>query len=187
MVAIFDDKKTADFYDMNLQYARNHFRGEYILNSKTGEEYINFVTVPDYNANGRTLGIKIDLRDQNKKKPDVPRLSLVTPVYAQEWFDSYDPNISLERQIGSLDNFAIALQKNPEMLGYVAFYVGGKDSVKKIRARINIVRRYLIQTRKIDKKRIVIIYAGKFDTSWMVLQPSPRDKPPPKFGFDSKH
>ncbi len=61
--SIFDNKDVAKFYDMNVQSARNHFRGEYILNRITGKEYISFVTIPDYNGNPRAR-IKIDLNSK---------------------------------------------------------------------------------------------------------------------------
>jgi hypothetical protein len=61
IVGIFDRKDTAKYFDANLQSARNHFRGEYILNRIIGEDYVSYTTVADYNGNYKNR-IKMDLR-----------------------------------------------------------------------------------------------------------------------------
>ena len=67
IVGIFDRKDVAENYRFNVQEARNHLRGEYFLNRITGEEYISFVLIPDYNGNPQAR-IKIDLSSKTTTK-----------------------------------------------------------------------------------------------------------------------
>ncbi len=109
------------------------------------------------------------------------QLGLLRSVLSQDVFDSYKSNISWINERVHLDNFAIELRKSPEMVGYIAFYTNEKTSLKKIKARINRARRYLINYRKVEEKRIVIIYAGD-GPSRVVLQPLDKNEPRPNFG-----
>jgi hypothetical protein len=52
---------------MNAQRARSHFRGEYIFNEKAKEEFLKFVTVPDFERNLRNKGVTIDFRATTNK------------------------------------------------------------------------------------------------------------------------
>jgi hypothetical protein len=81
------------------------------------------------------------------------QLGLLRSVLSQDVFDSYKSNISWINERVHLDNFAIELRKSPEMVGYIAFYTNEKTSLKKIKARINRARRYLINYRKVEEKR----------------------------------
>ena len=82
-----------------------------------------------------------------------------------------------------LDNFAVYLNKYPEMIGYVAFYRRKGDSLTKIKARIEKVKKYLVTTRQVNSSRIIIIDAGIFDSSITILQPVDKNAEPPNFGF----
>jgi hypothetical protein len=101
-----------------------------------------------------------------------------TSAMSQDRFDSYNSDIGWKDEMVRLDNFAIYLNKHPEMIGYIGFYVGGKDTTKKVLARSKRAKNYLIHDRGIDNTRIIIINAGKLDSSLRVLQPMPPDMPP---------
>lgn len=102
-------------------------------------------------------------------------------VLADEYFDRYETNLSWNEQKALLGNFAIHLQKNPEYIGYIAFYVGEKDSLKKIQSLINKSVKFLTESMKIKKSRIVLINAGKREDSEIILQPVSKNYPPPRF------
>jgi hypothetical protein len=98
----------------------------------------------------------------------------------QEAFDEYKTFISWNFERANLDNFAIYLRNHPETIGYIAFYVGKKDSAKKVRSRIEKSKRYLIEKRGIARKRLVVIFAGELTNySTTVLQPLDKSLPRP--------
>ncbi len=102
---------------------------------------------------------------------------------ADGYFDEYKSNISWNEQRAHLDSFAIFLEKNPKLKGYIAFYIGEKDSLKKMNSRIDRSIKYLVQNFKIEKNRIIVINAGKQkrERSSIVLQPVDENFPPPNF------
>ena len=97
-------------------------------------------------------------------------------------FDSYSHRISKKKERFLLDNFAIFLTRNPEMIGYVAYYEGARTSPGQARLRAERAVKYLSGVRRINPGRIVIIYGGELDRARTVLQPVPRNSPPPDFG-----
>jgi hypothetical protein len=97
-----------------------------------------------------------------------------------EWFDSYG-KLPWEEERLHLDNFAIYLKRNPEMVGYLAYYVGDDSSEAEMEARIGRAKEYLICEFKIDKKRIIVVKAEKREKTKVVLQPVSKEKRPPDF------
>ena len=109
-------------------------------------------------------------------------LNLSIPVAADSYFDSYG-NLPWKYEIGRLDNFSIYLRENAETVGYIIFYVGEKDSYKKVNQRINRSVKYLSEYGKFDKSRIVVVYAGRKENTQFILQPYDKDSPLPKKNF----
>jgi len=109
-------------------------------------------------------------------------LGFPKPILADEVFDRYESNISWNEQRAHLDNFAYHLQTNVKDVGYIVFYMGEKDSLKKLKSRVDRSIKYLIQNGKIEKRRLIIIKAvrkqGKSD---IILQPVSKNLPPPNF------
>lgn len=103
-------------------------------------------------------------------------LNLSTSAQAYLHFDVYE-NLSLESELGRLDNFSIALRRNPEMLGYIVFYVGQRDSYKRVKRRIERGVNHLVGFRKFDRKRLVIVYAGRRDRTMTILQEYEKNSP----------
>ena len=61
VVGIYDRYEIAVRFRGEFQEALDAFRGEYFLDRTTGEEYVSFTTVPDYQRNYDSR-IKIDLK-----------------------------------------------------------------------------------------------------------------------------
>jgi hypothetical protein len=101
-------------------------------------------------------------------------------VEADDYYDSYG-NILWEDEILHLDNFSVYLQQDANAIGYIAFLVGKGDSYKKIKTRIDRAVRYLTKDRKLNKARLVIIYAGNNDETKTILQPYDKNLSAPKF------
>ncbi len=80
-----------------------------------------------------------------------------------------------------LDNFAIALQQRPGSKGYIIGYPAFRASVSNTLARLKRARTYLVNTRKIDPKRLVRI-RGSFRKQFTVelfIVPSGAEAPSP--------
>lgn len=98
-----------------------------------------------------------------------------------EAFNRYRSDLPWKQQMALLGDFAVFLQRNPETIGYILIHTGERDSPKKVKFRVNRTMKFLTQYMKVEKKRIVIIYVGKFGNSEMILQPVDKNLPPPKF------
>jgi hypothetical protein len=102
-------------------------------------------------------------------------------AHADQWFDSYGKVPWAEEKL-HLDNFAMHLKDNPDMIGYVAFYVGKNDKEANTQKRVVRAKNYLLHGRtKIDKERIIVVNAGKREETRTVLQPVLKANPPPSF------
>ncbi len=96
------------------------------------------------------------------------------------WFDEYSKVTALQETF-HLDNFGIYLMNDPELLGYMAFRAGVDDTRKKVIKRAEKNRQYIANKFKISKSRIRLIYLGKRDKTYFVLQPlKPTEKFPVK-------
>lgn len=90
------------------------------------------------------------------------------PVVADEWFDSYGL-ISWEQERGRLDNFAIALKREKDMIGYIIFYTGeGKDAAD-IENSQNKSIEYLICRWNIPEDRLRLENAGPAEVTTIIL------------------
>ena len=93
-----------------------------------------------------------------------------------QWFDSYG-NLSWENEKAHLDNFAIALQHDPDLIGYIIVYAGRRACVGEARDRALRAKRYVVETRGIQASRIKWIDGGYREELTVILQPAPRGAP----------
>src|ERR1700741_1269446 len=71
---------------------------------------------------------------------------------ADQWFDSYG-DLSWEDEKAHLDNFAIALQNDPDSIGYIIVYAGRRSCVGEGKDRALRAKKYLVLTRAIEVSR----------------------------------
>lgn len=64
VVAIFTDYKAAKHFRPDFPEILDAWRGEYFLDRRTGEEYVSFTTIPNYNNNPQSR-IRINLGVKN--------------------------------------------------------------------------------------------------------------------------
>lgn len=102
-------------------------------------------------------------------------------LYADEYFRVYYGKLSWEDEKAHLNNYAFRLLNSPEMIGYMGFFVGKKETYKNVQSRMNRAKNYLQSRFKIPKSRIVIIYAGRDEETKVILHLVPKDKPRPTF------
>lgn len=107
-------------------------------------------------------------------------LSMATP-YSEALeptspFDEYG-DICFEDEKARLDNFAIALQQNPDWLGYVVVYAGSQSCAGEAWYRANRAKKWVVK-RGVAANRIILRDAGFQDDVITRLQPWPKDQPP---------
>jgi hypothetical protein len=93
-----------------------------------------------------------------------------------QWFDSYG-DLAWRDEKARLDNFAIALRQDPDLLGYILIYDGRRACVNEARNRGLRAKKYLGETRGIQASRIKLIDGGYREELTVILQPSPFGAP----------
>jgi len=91
-------------------------------------------------------------------------------------FDQY-ANIPWPDETGRLDNFAIALQHDPNLIGYIIVYAGRRACIGEARAHGRRAKKYLLDTRGIQESRVKWIDGGYREELIVILQPIPRGAP----------
>lgn len=74
-------------------------------------------------------------------------------------FDEFG-DIACEDEMAHLDNFAVQLQREPKMIGYIMVYGGQMRKRGDPKARASRMKDYLTRNRGIDAKRVVTILSG---------------------------
>lgn len=98
-------------------------------------------------------------------------------IFVYPAMDSYQ-NLSFDEEKARLDNFAVHLKNQVDMLGYIVVYAGERQSVSKARARARRARNYLVTKHGIEAGRIVAKYGGRREKSTVALaMASPRGTP----------
>ena len=88
-------------------------------------------------------------------------------------FDSYG-TITWELEQAHLDNFAITLQNDPELIGYIIVYAGRRACAGEAKDRALRATKYLVESRGIQASRIKWIDGGYREELTVILQPAPR-------------
>jgi hypothetical protein len=100
---------------------------------------------------------------------DEPRSGIFDP------FDRWFGKISAEHERLRLDNFAIALQENPDWIGYILVHSDSRARHAGTQRRANRMKRYVVCYRKIPWDRVIATDAGTWENgSMVILQPIPR-------------
>jgi hypothetical protein len=86
-------------------------------------------------------------------------------------FDHYAWGMKFNDETARLDNFAIALQGEPEMRGYIMVNPGRRARLDEVKKWAKRARAYLTNKRGIDPGRFVIVYGGDpiYEGSTMLL------------------
>lgn len=88
-------------------------------------------------------------------------------------FDTYG-TITWELEKAHLDNFAIALQQDPDSIGYIIVYAGRRACVGEAKERALRAKKYLVEIRGIQASRIKWIDGGYREEPTVILQPASR-------------
>ena len=104
-------------------------------------------------------------------------VSIVVDFFSRK-VDAYQ-KLSFEDEKARLDNFAIQLQNEPDSIGYVIVYAGRRAHINEAREVGERTKRYLVKTRKINRKRVITIDGGHREQLSTELYLQGRDLPPP--------
>ena len=88
--------------------------------------------------------------------------------------------LNCEDEMARLDNFAIELHNSPESQAYIIVYGGRRDTRRnEVRARLSRIRYYLINNRRIDSERIILVNGGHRERFTIELWLRPRNEVAP--------
>jgi hypothetical protein len=94
------------------------------------------------------------------------------------------PSIAFNDDKANFDNFAIALQEDPTATGYIIVYNGRRSRPARLATLVNRSRDYVVNTRNIDRSRVVVVNGGarEVDTieMWIVPQGAQPPRPTPR-------
>lgn len=93
-----------------------------------------------------------------------------------EPFDSFG-DISWEEEKAHLDNFAIALQHDPNLIGYIIVYARQRACVAEAQDRARRAKKYVVETRGVQESRVKWIDGGYREKLTVILQPVPPGAP----------
>ena len=84
------------------------------------------------------------------------------PTSNEPWLSHYSGSISWEREAAYLDNFAIQIMNDSEMIGYILVYSGEDSCAKEAHARAMRMMRYLTHARGVPWNRVMWKDGGRF-------------------------
>lgn len=85
-------------------------------------------------------------------------------------FDTYG-DISWDDERARLDNFAVALQQEPNYVGYIIVYAGKRACLNEAQFRARRAKKYLMDCRSIQGNRIIWLDGGYHENLEVILQP----------------
>jgi hypothetical protein len=98
-----------------------------------------------------------------------------------QFFDEYG-NICWGDEMARLDNFAIELQHDPNLIGIIIVYDGNLSCRDEAIARAIRARKYVVESRGVEWNRVIWRYSGHEEYLTTILQPIPRGAPELKVG-----
>jgi hypothetical protein len=122
----------------------------------------------------------ISYAQDDRNRPLVPEKDFIL-----EPFDRYG-DVSWENQKARLDNFAIALLNDSNLIGYIIVYAGKQSCAGDAQRRGLRAKKYLVEHRDVDWNRVIWKDAGYLEQPYIMLwgqvrgaQPYPFYQPQP--------
>jgi hypothetical protein len=115
-----------------------------------------------------------------RNRPLIPEVD-----YIVEPFDRYG-DISWGNEMARLDNFAVALQQDPRLIGYIIVYAAKVSCVGEAQRKGLRAKKYLVERRGVSGDRVIWKDAGYLEQPYVMLwgqirgeQPYPFYQPQP--------
>ena len=80
----------------------------------------------------------------------------------EPWIARYNGNVSREREMAEMDNFAIQILNDPNLIGYILIYSGWDSCRGEAQARALRIRKYLMNVRRVPWNRVMWKNGGRY-------------------------
>ena len=127
---------------------------------------------------GQTIRASLSVGGYNLECTGDCGVSVPLPTYASSMFDEF-PDISRNDEKARLDNYGIALQNDPKSTAYVIVYPGRYSKKGEVQHHANRIVDYLVNSRGLDKSRIVTLVGPVKDNLQVDLWITPQGATPP--------
>ena len=127
---------------------------------------------------GQTVRASLSVGGYNLECAADCSVSIPLPVYATSIFDEF-PDISRNDEKARLDNYGVSLQNDPKSTAHVIVYPGRYSKKGDVQYHANRIVDYLVNSRGIDKSRIVTLVGPARDNLHVELWLTPQGATPP--------
>jgi len=135
------------------------------------------ITVDTAGLAGQTIRATLDVEGYGMPCPASCSVSLPLELKSRKFDEYYD--IARNDEKARLDNYAIQLQNEPGVQGYIIIYPSQKAKSNDAQERATRITDYLVNSRGIDASRFTITM-GRARENWMIeLWIVPQGAPPP--------
>ena len=90
------------------------------------------------------------------------------------------PSVAFHEDKANFDNFAVALQEDPTATGYIIVYNGRRSRPARLNTLVNRSRDYVVNTRNIDRSRVIVMGGGTREVDTIELWIVPQGAQPPR-------
>jgi hypothetical protein len=84
------------------------------------------------------------------------------PAPDEPWISHYSGGISMETEMAYLDDFAIQIMNDPDLMGYILVYSGENSCRYEAQTRALRMKEYLVERRGVPWNRVMWKDAGRF-------------------------
>ncbi len=127
---------------------------------------------------GQTVRASLSVGGYNLECAAECGVSVPLPKLAGRKFDEF-PDISRNDEKARLDNYGIELQNDPTATAYVIVYPGKYGKPRDVQQHASRIVDYLVNSRGLDKRRIVTLVGPKRDNLFVELWITPQGATPP--------
>ncbi|HLL76281.1 MAG TPA: PEGA domain-containing protein [Pyrinomonadaceae bacterium] len=137
-----------------------------------GNQRVTAILVVDDGSGDRNCRQRAQFATAVTALPQVPR-----PTGRQ--FAEF-PSVAFNEDKANFDNFAVALQEDPTATGYIIVYNGRRSRPARLNTLVNRSREYVVNTRNIDRSRVVVMGGGTREVDTIELWIVPQGATPPR-------
>jgi hypothetical protein len=137
-----------------------------------GNQRVTAILVVDDGSGDRNCRQRAQFATNVTALPQVPR-----PTGRQ--FAEF-PSVAFNEDKANFDNFAVALQEDPTATGYIIVYNGRRSRPARLNTLVNRSRDYVVNTRNIDRGRVVVMPGGTREVDTIELWIVPQGAQPPR-------
>ena len=127
---------------------------------------------------GQTVRASLSVGGYNLECAADCGVSVPLPKLTSRKFDEF-PDISRNDEKARLDNYGIELQNDPTATAYVVVYPGRSGKSRDVQYHANRIVEYLVNSRGLDKSRIVTLVGPVRDNLFVELWITPQGATPP--------